>query len=299
MQKEVSAFAPEAILTIGVAASWMGAAALARKAKIPLYLIVHDEGHYNYFWITVLRDFGTRLFGKAYKQARTRFCISEPMAQLYQQRFGVDGTVMLPLRSRQSLFFKEPKKKEVESEQSKKIIYAGSIYGKGFEELDKLAQALSRHDIKLIAYTPSNFNASQVEYLEVRNALPSDELIQVLHKEANALLLWTAFAEEARENVRTLFPSKMVDYTATGVPIVVVAPEDSCISRYLKDNRDAGYLITDSCPQKNAEQITKLLKDASELERLGKGAIAAGFKDFSFEKNFQKFCSKMNFDNNS
>jgi len=221
------------------------------------------------------------------------------MAQLYQQRFGVDGTVMLPLRSRQSLFFKEPKKKEVESEQSKKIIYAGSIYGKGFEELDKLAQALSRHDIKLIAYTPSNFNASQVEYLEVRNALPSDELIQVLHKEANALLLWTAFAEEARENVRTLFPSKMVDYTATGVPIVVVAPEDSCISRYLKDNRDAGYLITDSCPQKNAEQITKLLKDASELERLGKGAIAAGFKDFSFEKNFQKFCSKLNFDNDS
>lgn len=299
MKKEVSAFAPEAILTIGVAASWMGAAALARKVKIPLYLIVHDEGHYNYFWIRVLRDFGTRLFGKAYKQARTRFCISEPMAQLYQQRFGVDGTVMLPLRSRQSLFFKEPKKKEVESEQSKKIIYAGSIYGKGFEELDKLAQALSRHDVKLIAYTPSNFNASQVEYLEVRNALPSDELIQVLHKEADALLLWTAFAEEARENVRTLFPSKMVDYTATGVPIVVVAPEDSCISRYLKDNRDAGYLITDSCPQENAEQITKLLKDASELERLGKGAIAAGFKDFSFEKNFQKFCSKMNFDNNS
>ncbi len=293
LAEPIKEFRPEAVITIGVAGAWYTAAEIAKNRGIPLYLIMHDEGHYDYFWVQPLKKFGTYLFGEVYRQAKARFCISTPMISLYQKRFGEEGTLLLPFRGRGDKVFQEVRKPASESPRIKKIYYAGSIYGGGFRELEKIAEALSACHCELIVYTPSKPVAEQNKYLKIRKAIPSNELIQVLHQDADALLLWTSFAKEAREAVRTLFPSKMVDYTAAAVPIVVLAPEDACISHYLKEKPNIGYLIHESCPKTVARQIADLLNKPTECERLAQGAILAGTEEFSFEANFSIFKNKL------
>jgi glycosyltransferase involved in cell wall biosynthesis len=287
--KTINQFQPEAIITIGVAGAWMAAAALAKAKSIPLHMIVHDEGHYNYFWVRSLKKFGTSLFAKAYRQAEGRFCISPQMAKLYKKRFGAEGTVLYPFRGRGDKVFPVIQKPADNKKKTKRVFYAGSIYGRGFHNLEKIAKALHPYNAELIAYTPSNPGALKTKYLKIRSAIPSCQLIQAMHKEADALLLWSAFEAEAREAVQSLFPSKMVDYTAAAVPIVVVAPHDACISDYIKTNPDVGYLINNPDPDEIAKEIVNLLKKTVLLEGLAKGAVKAGMDDFSFEKNFGTF----------
>ncbi len=290
LRAPVDKFQPEAVLTIGVAAAWMGAAALARVRNLPLHLIVHDEGHYDFFWIQPLRKLGTALFGRVYRQANTRFCISEPMAEDYKSRFGAEGEVLFPMRGKNALTFQAPRTNSQNPNKEKKVFYAGSIYGQGFVELEALAASLHARKIKLIVYTPSQPSGIRLRYLDVRRPLPSDELVKSLHKEADVLLLWTAFVKDARQAVRTLFPSKMVDYTATALPIVAVAPGDACISGYLRKYPDAGHLICNSAPEKVAGEIQRLLAQPEKLQQLGKGSAKAAERDFSFQKNFTVFC---------
>src|SRR5262249_40197972 len=96
MASAIEDFAPQAVLTVGIAGSWMGADALARHLKIPVHLIVHDDHHYAFFWMPYLRAWGGRVFGKTYRRASSRLCISEPMEREYLRRFGVSGQVLLP-----------------------------------------------------------------------------------------------------------------------------------------------------------------------------------------------------------
>ena len=286
----VNDFAPEAILTVGIAAAWMGADALARRLKIPLHVIVHDDHHYAFFWVDRLKPWGERLFGAAYRRAVSRLCVSEPMERMYRERFGVKGDVLLPVRGPGSVFFRAPRLVPPQSVSAGKVFYAGSLYGDGFAAMEKIGEALAARGHRLVVYTPSQPSADfRPRHIELRPPLPSAELVQKLHDEADLLLLLSDFSQ--RESLRTLFPSKMVDYTAAAVPILVVAPEDACIARYLKKWPLAGQLLCDDSPSAIADAVDALARDPGALQTLAEGAVSAGERNFSYEKAFEMFCS--------
>lgn len=294
LRKSIDEFRPEAILTVGIAGAWIPAAALAKFLSIPMHVIVHDDHHYAYFWIPQLRNFGENLFGSVYRQAVSRLCISKPMEHAYVRRFGVSGEVLLPSRGRESVFFREPPPRVAHPLKSAQVFYAGSVYGKGFEVLDEIALALRTKGHRLIAYTPSRPSADfRPRALEIRAALPSAELVKTLHEEADMLLLLTSFAEASRRQVETLFPSKMVDYAAAAVPVVVAAPEYACIVNYLQQRPTAGHLLLSDRGSDVLAAVEKLAADPARRHAFAQGAVAAGLEDFSYENAWDQFTAAM------
>jgi hypothetical protein len=294
LRPELELFAPEAVLTVGIAGTWMNADAYARREGLPLHVIIHDDHHYAFFWIKPLRKFGENLFGKTYRRAVSRLCVSEPMRQAYCRRFGVDGKVLLPSRGRESVSFDAPRSSIADRMEGLTVIYAGSVYGNNFRTLEDVAAALAERGHKLVVYTPSQPPIGfQARHMEIRAPLPSAELVKNLHAEADLLLLWTDFSEDNREITKTLFPSKLVDYTAAAVSVLVVAPPDACIVDYLSKRPQAGELSTDPLPKSVAMRVDELARDPQRRRQLAEGAVAAGKEDFDYEKAFGRFCAAL------
>jgi len=294
MRREVEQFSPEAILTAGVAGAWMGADALARSLNVPLHMVMHDDHHYSFFWIQGLREKGEQWFGQAYRRSASRFCVSGPMEREYARRFGADGDVLLPSRGPGSLFYTQPRSRTANASGGIKIFHAGSISGRSFPQVDAIAGALKAKGHRLILYTASKPSRGfRPQHLEFREFVPSDQLIRTLHEEADVLLLYTDFSTESRKIVETLFPSKLVDYTAAGVPIVAVAPEYACIADYLRGRSLAADLLTTNDPDEVTRRIEEIGGSETRWEQLAAGAIAAAREDFSHEVVFSKFCGAL------
>ena len=129
--------------------------------------------------------------------------------------------------------------------------------------------------------------------LEIRAPLSSSELVRQLHEEADLLLLLTSFEPDLMEVIRTQFPSKMVDYTAAAVPILVVAPEQSGIADYLEERPQVAQLVCDPSPDGVRAAVNTLAADPAKMVSLARGAAAAGEEDFGYETSYRKFCQAM------
>jgi len=284
-------FAPQAVLTAGVSAAWIGADGLARRLGVSLHVIIHDDHHYADFWCRPLKPFGEKLFGRTYRRAASRLCVSRPMEREYERRFGVAGDVLLPSRDAQAVVFDKPRSIASGVAKPAKIFYAGSITRQGFREVDAIAGVLKKHGHRLILYSgtkPSDGFTPQ--HMERREPVPAMELVKRLHEEADLLLLYTDFTSAMREVVKTLFPSKLVDYTAAAVPIVVAAPDYACIVDYLRSRPTAAELVTDKNPEVVASAIEHLLAQPEKRKMLAEGAVEVGMEDFDHAKVFGKFC---------
>lgn len=294
LARAVADFSPGAVLTVGLAGAWMDADSVSRAAGIPLHVIIHDDHHYARFWIPRLRPWGEKLFGETYRRATSRLCISRPMERVYRERFGCDGQVLLPSRGRESVSFEAPRSGGFAQGGKLKVFYAGSVYGKAFEELKLMAGALAAVGHRLILYTPSKLpQGFDPGNLEIRAPLSSSDLVRRLHEEADLLLLLTSFEPGLMEVIRTLFPSKMVDYTAAAVPILVVAPEQSGIADYLQERPRAAQLVCDPSPASVRAAVDSLAADPAEMFSLARGAAQAGEEDFGYETAYRRFCRAM------
>ena len=68
---------------------------------------------------------------------------------------------------------------------------------------------------------------------------------------------------------KTCLPSKIADYLAAGTPILVFAPEDSCLSAYAKKHGIA-LILNELNSSKLSQYFYKLLEDNSLREKLVK-----------------------------
>jgi glycosyltransferase involved in cell wall biosynthesis len=157
-----------------------------------------------------------------------------------------------------------------------------------------LAGALAAGGHRLILYTPSNLPPGfKPGHLEIRAPLSSPELVRRLHEEADLLLLLTSFEPGLMEVIRTQFPSKMVDYTAAAVPILVVAPEQSGIADYLQERPTSAQLVCDPSPDAVRVAVNTLAADPAKMISLARGAAAAGEEDFGCRQAYARFCHAM------
>src|SRR6185503_16891632 len=78
---------------------------------------------------------------------------------------------------------------------------------------------------------------------EIRGLLSSTELLTRLRAEAHALFVPMSFAAADRANMEMAFPSKLADYTATGVPLLIYGPGYCSAVAWAHENRDAAEVV--------------------------------------------------------
>ena len=288
-------FQPEAILTVAHGFSWLPAAALAERYKIPLHLIVHDDWPSYAAVLPWLKARANKRFGDIYRQATSRFCVSPYMMEKYQKRYGVTGSVLYPSRGEEVPNPEKPPNKLKSSDHSLVFVYAGSLNSKGYiTALATLASVLENFGCSLIIYSSLTVAAIEKHGLQrsnvmVRSFIPQSELINTLVREADILFVPMTFGVEWRENMSLSFPSKLTDYTATGLPLLIFGPPYCSAVRWAKENPGVAEVVDQEDPQKLAMAVERLCQDPAYRSRLGVHASTKGQEYFSYTVITQKF----------
>lgn len=288
-QRLLGRFIPEAILTVTHGCSWLTAAAYARHHHLPLHLILHDEWTLLQHPNRIIRKWAEAQFRRVYQQASSRLCVSPFMEELYRTRYSVPGTVLYPARAGDALTYGSPPDRLAENRNTIVCGYAGSINSPGYyRALRSMAEALAIFDGCLMVFGPvtKEFAISQGltnSNIRWEGMVSSNELIHRMRNEVDFLFAPMSFDEQDRYNMEISFPSKLTDYTAIGLPILVYGPPYASAVRWAKENTDAASVIDSENMETLSLVVRRLMEDVAWRMQLANEALAAGKRFFAHE----------------
>jgi len=281
-------FAPEAVLTVTHAYSWLVAAEFAESQNVPLHLVLHDDWPAKtmpvFPWLRSRQEY---LFSRAYRLASSRLCISPFMEEYYRSRYGFAGRVLYPSRAKHLLPLKGIPRAYSDHRSPLVGAFAGNI-GEGSAPLiAALAERLERRGGRLLLFGPQSRQTLQSWGLERKNILPQglvsfQEFISRLRSEADFAFVPMSFQTVAVEqNARISFPSKIADYTSAGLPLLICGPEYCSAIRWAQRYPGLAAAVTSSAPGK-LDAVLAQLEIAEYREAIGRSASEIGERLFSY-----------------
>ena len=285
--KQLDGFRPEAILTVHEGSLWLAAYFLARRLKVPLHLVVHDDCFRDIPQNAWLRRHLESRFGTIYRLAASRFCVSPYMEELFHQRYGPRGYVLYPSRSAETerirrspcslrggrpAFYRCVRRKRDRRRLSSSL----EVNGRG--------SSFTREPLALVwpLFTRGYHRArSRFTQRDLWRNVNSSELIARFREEADALFVPMSFDPSLELNMTISFPSKLTDYTAAGLPIIIFGPSYSSAVKWAKANRDCNELVDQYDRDLLEATIVRLESDVTYRYRLGANALRAGERFFA------------------
>lgn len=283
----LEAFQPQGILTVAAGPTWLTAAHVARLLNVPLHLIVHDDLATQCAVESMFRPWMQRRFREVYRQAKSRLCVSPNMEEFYRREFGVPGVVLYPGRS---VCDSKAKVADLTCRTGRPftVLYAGSLAPKPYVELlGRIAVTLEPIDGRLVIYSLTSADEEHLQPLrrsnvELRVGAPLDEVKRRMPKEADVLFVPMSFDAADAVNVRIGFPSKIADYTATGLPLLVWGPEYCSAVRWAKEFPNAAAVVDSPKDLALVDMLKRLKDEPTYRYQLAEGAVKAGEECFSY-----------------
>lgn len=280
----LDAFQPEAVLTVGHGFGWLTAAAVAARLQVPLHLIIHDDWPRLAAITPAFRRWLDRRFGEVYRAAASRLCVSPFMAEEYSRRYGAAGQVIYPSRARDSLVADAKPARQLGAQDALVIGYGGNSGAEVMTGLRQLAAASPAGGARLEVFGPFS-PASQRELLACTPAVtfhgfvPNQQMIAALREQCDVLFVPMTFGPGARANQVVAFPSKLADYTATGLPLLIHAPAYASAVRWARAHGDAAEIVDQPGPAPLQGALDRL-RDPSWRGVLANRSVAAGHRCF-------------------
>jgi len=280
---KAAAFRPDVVLSVMIPDYFMSAAAAyARGAGLPFVLLCHDD--YSDF----VPRAGRELLARVYRQAQHRFCVSKPMEEAFFARYGVRGTVLPPIPS-------GPAAPVRRTEDGDPVVigFAGSI-GFGYvEAMVHLADVLAANGGRLVIASRSPRRAfagvfSHPAVEDVGAVTPGEVKRAFLKAGVNVLSVIQSFDAAEISAFRLNFPSKLTEYSTFGLPLLVVAPENSSASIWVRQNAGSALAVHGLIPGEFVKAVQRL-KSAQERLRLAEQfhAAAAAFDPELLQRRFE------------
>lgn len=280
---------PQAVLTVLHGYAWMAAAAHAARTGVPLHLIVHDD------WprmVELPRPFARRIdreAGRVYRRAASRLCVSPWMAEAYRARYGAEGAVLYPSRGRSTPAFTEPPARLAQPREGFTVGFAGTIRGEdALRCLALVARVLGESGGRVVIFgpvppsagVPADLKADHVEWCGLVDA---GALSERLRRDVDTLLVPMSFAANDLANVSLNFPSKLVDYTAVGLPLLVCGPRESSAVKWARQHDGVAEVVESLDRAAIAAALDRLRRDPGHRVRLAARALDVGTRLFSHE----------------
>ena len=277
----------DCILTVAHGFGWLAAASLARERNVPLHLIVHDDWPRAAHVPPAFRSWFERKFAGVYKQAQSRLCVSPAMEQTYRERYGESGDVLYPMRAASAPDLDAPPTRIAHNDHQFTVAFAGTINSPGYiRALVALHDALEPLGGRLLIFGPLTRDEARTSGLELPNTvvcglLTSAELMQRFRDEVDVLFVPMSFDDADRSNMEMSFPSKLTDYTAVGLPLLIYGPEYCSAVRWAKEN--AGVAEVAETEDKLVQAVQRLANDPARRVQLGRQSLQTGRKYFAHE----------------
>jgi glycosyltransferase involved in cell wall biosynthesis len=278
----------DAVMTVGHGLGWLLAAAVADGTGVPLHLIMHDD------WPRIanvpqqVRNWLDRSFGRVYRQASSRMCVSPFMREDYSARYRCDAEVLYPSRAKNSVDFETGPTRVRPDDAQLRIAFAGTINSEGYVRvLRQLSQSLSKISGRLLLFGPITQEAAKQyglddQHVVLGGLLSPSELIVRLRNDADALFVPMSFDRSERSNMKMAFPSKLADYTATGLPLLIYGPPYCSAVHWAQDNPGVAEVIAVEDPALLAAAIRRLANPTTRVV-MGQRAIEVGRTFFSHD----------------
>lgn len=133
------------------------------------------------------------------------------------------------------------------------ILYAGKINDDTrpcLSDLSKVVEELNNEGFNFIldAYTPDySSNSNIFDGLSCCNVFPSIPHADIprITKSYSALFLSLGFSKQSREYVRLSMPTKLSEYLASGIPIILYCPPEIALAKYLT-NKECAIVCTEN-----------------------------------------------------
>ena len=286
--QSLNGFEFESVLTVAHGFGWLAAAEIARRRNAALHLVVHDDWPRVANVAPAFRNWLDQRFASVYRQARSRLCVSPAMRREYEKRYGAPATVIYPSRAANCEAFAEPP-----AHLSRKftVAFAGTINSPGYiRALIALQEALKLVSGRLLIFGPLTTTEAQqlgLNDADVRGLLTSSELLTTLRNEADALFVPMSFDPADRGNMEMAFPSKLADYTATGLPLLIYGPTYCSAVIWARENPGVAEVVESEPELANAINLLACYPD--KRIALGARALAAGQEYFTHGRAQQLF----------
>lgn len=265
-------FVPEAILTVAHDYSFFLAVEYAKKIKVPCYIIVHDDWPTNVARMSSDSSVHDR-FGNVLRQCDHYFCVSDGMYNSYQKMYGGAASVLYPSRAVQTNVRETPARLKNKKEKLK-IAYAGSCHSY-FEVLVELAKIVVGGQLGEVHLYSHDAPAVDSYLITVHEPLPSAYLIDELHEQYDLLFSPQSFEDAQLRLMETNFPSKLVDYSSSGIPCLIWGPSTSSSViwagkhqlQYVIDKNDSSTVLSMLCDL--LDNPTKLFEEGVRFSEAG------------------------------
>ena len=289
--QSLNGFAFESVLTVAHGFGWVAAAAIAERRNVPLHLIVHDDWPRVANVAPAFRNLLDKRFASVYRQAQSRLCVSPAMSRSYGERYGKPAETIYPSRAAACDQYHEPPARLACNDHAFTIAFAGTINSAGYiSALVALQEALKPIGGCLLIFGPTTSAEAQqlgLNDADVRGLVSSSELLTSLRNEADALFVPMSFAVEDRINMEMAFPSKLADYTAAGLPLLIYGPNYCSAVTWARENAGIA-MVVDSQPDLR-ETIALLANNPDTRIALGRRALIVGREYFTHDRAQQIF----------
>ena len=289
--QSLNGFAFESVLTVAHGFGWVAAAAIAERRNVPLHLIVHDDWPRVANVAPAFRNLLDKRFASVYRQAQSRLCVSPAMSRSYGERYGKPAVTIYPSRAATCDQYHEPPARLACNDHAFTIAFAGTINSAGYiSALVALQEALKPIGGCLLIFGPTTSAEAQqlgLNDADVRGLVSSSELLTKLRNEADALFVPMSFAVEDRINMEMAFPSKLADYTAAGLPLLIYGPNHCSAVTWARENAGIA-MVVDSQPDLR-ETIALLANNPDTRIALGRRALTVGREYFTHDRAQQIF----------
>ena len=289
--QSLNGFNFESVLTVAHGYGWLAAAEIAEQRNVPLHLIVHDDWPRVANVAPAFRNWLDRRFASVYRQAHSRLCVSPAMTRSYGERYGQPAETIYPSRAATCPQHDQPPARLARNDHAFTVAFAGTINSNGYiHALIAVQAALKSVNGRLLIFGPTTeIEAKEFGLVdaEVRGLLPATELLTILRTEADALFVPMSFEAADRVNMEMAFPSKLADYTATGLPLLIYGPTYCSAVTWACENPGVAKVV-DSEPNLR-DAITDLAQNPDTRIALGHRALIAGRRYFTHDRAQQIF----------
>jgi hypothetical protein len=234
----LGAHKPDAVFTYLSAFSdtlSLAAAGFARRYDLPFATIVHDDAR-DFIKDT---DEGKRAHARRQwivENSSKAWFASPTLADCFQLNPKTVGVLPpIPEGAADVFATRSP------SNESPLLVYAGNYWPPQLPVLADLARAARESSARFL--TVLKENAADQEYLRAHDVewrapfAKNTDALDYFRTHATAMVVSYASSSNDMPWTRTSFPSKLIEYCHLGLPLVIVAPEDTTVVRWARERK--------------------------------------------------------------
>jgi len=254
-----------------------------RFLKLPLYVYMHSLWEETVD--SALDAFMAGLFERRiFTDARAVYAPTDEAIDHYKKKHGIKVRLLPHAVDLEDGAPAEAQPPEIPDEGSPTVVFTGGIYKMNYDAVSAMVKAVEtfppvpgRGDLEMILCTttpPRSLEAMGIRGSRVDARLVDTQTAMRLQKQADLLYLPLAFETPWVDEIRTVFPTKAVEYFVSGKPILLHGPSE-CFT--VRDARKYGwaYVVDTRDSKALQEAVQRLLTEQSLREKLVANAWAA------------------------